>query len=241
MSEIENPYEKLYQKVSDNMKDICCSINELCEQNENLCVPNKELCAPNKESFNPDEDSCCSKKESCEQNKELCEKNYKKCLSYKKLHCSLEIINSIYDENKNNANFKKMEVLESYFNKDNNDRSDFETLKDEDKFLDKCKYYGGILFGWMKVLSMIYFCLFLITVTLTGVAMMFYACLKRQGYLITIMHVLWNIIRFFMFSFFIFGAAYGIFDLILKDSILVIKYLFHGDDNSDIIKALIPN
>ena len=55
---------------------------------------------------------------------------------------------------------------------------------------------------------------------------MFYACLKRQGYLITFMHVLWNIIRFFMFSFFIFGAAYGIFFLALRDSIAVVKQLF---------------
>ena len=100
-------------------------------------------------------------------------------------------------------------------------------LKDKDKFIDNCYYYGDILFGCMKVLAMIYFCLFLIAITLAGVAMMFYACLKRQGYLITIMHFLWNIIRFFMFSFFIFGAAYGIFNFVLKDTISVITYLFN--------------
>jgi hypothetical protein len=55
---------------------------------------------------------------------------------------------------------------------------------------------------------------------------MFYACLKRQGYLITFMHVLWNIIRFFMFSFFIFGAAYGIFFLALRDSVAVVNNIF---------------
>jgi len=55
---------------------------------------------------------------------------------------------------------------------------------------------------------------------------MFYACLKRQGYLMTLMHIFWNIIRFFMFSFFIFGAFYGIFSLALKDYVAVIQYFF---------------
>ena len=96
---------------------------------------------------------------------------------------------------------------------------------------DGCFYYARVLIGCMKVLAMIYFCLFIITITLAGISMMFYACLKRQGYLITFMHVLWNIIRFFMFSFFIFGAAYGIFFLALRDSIAVVKQLFDPDPN----------
>lgn len=58
--------------------------------------------------------------------------------------------------------------------------------------------------------------------------MMFYACLKRQGYLITFMHVLWNVIRFFMFSFFLYGTAYGIAFLSIKDSIALMQYIF-GD------------
>ena len=69
---------------------------------------------------------------------------------------------------------------------------------------------------------------------------MFYACLKRQGYLITIMHVLWNIIRFFMFSFFIFGAAYGIFFLALRDSIAVVQGLFKKEFLENPIKNLFP-
>ena len=70
--------------------------------------------------------------------------------------------------------------------------------------------------------------------------MMFYACLKRQAYLITIMHVLWNIIRFFMFSFIIFGAAYGIFYLVLKDSIAVVKQLFEKEFLEKYDKNLFP-
>ena len=75
-------------------------------------------------------------------------------------------------------------------------------------------------------LAMAYFCLFLIAVVSAGVSMMFYACLKRQGYLITLMHILWNIIRFFIFSFFLYGTAYGIIFLILSDLIGVMKIIF---------------
>ena len=70
--------------------------------------------------------------------------------------------------------------------------------------------------------------------------MMFYACLKRQGFLITIMHVLWNIIRFFMFSFFFFGAAYGIFFGALRDSVSVVEYLFSSQYLGNEKNKLLP-
>jgi hypothetical protein len=59
---------------------------------------------------------------------------------------------------------------------------------------------------------------------------MFYACLKRQGYLLTVMHVLWNVIRFFIFSFFLYGTAYGIFFLILRDMVYVTDYIFDKEN-----------
>ena len=134
---------------------------------------------------------------------------------------------------------KPINKLNKYFVDGNiNNITEFDILKN--KFLKECHDYRNILFYWMKVLSMIYYCLFLITVTFAGVSMMFYACLKRQGYLITIMHVLWNIIRFFMFSFFIFGAAYGIFYLVLKDSVAVVKKLFSSEFLCNTKEQLIP-
>ena len=74
--------------------------------------------------------------------------------------------------------------------------------KIETDFLNDFDYYAKTLNACLKVLSMIYYCLLLIATTAAGVSMMFYACLKRQGYLITFMHVIWNVIRFFIFSFF---------------------------------------
>ena len=101
----------------------------------------------------------------------------------------------------------------------------FEKIKDE--FLEEFDYYARILRACLKVLAMIYYCLFLIVITAAGVSMMFYACLKRQGYLLTFMHVLWNVIRFFMFSFFLYGTAYGIGFLAIGDSIAYMMYVFN--------------
>jgi hypothetical protein len=166
----------------------------------------------------------------------LCDGEEQHYKIYRKLNISLNILKNIYNKEKD----KPIEILNDYFKIDYNNPNNvtnFDNLKTE--FLGECHDYGKILFGWMKVLAMIYSCLFLITITLAGVAMMFYACLKRQGYLITIMHILWNIIRFFMFSFFIYGAAYGIFELVLKDSIAVIQHLF-SENKLGKIKGLVP-
>ena len=110
-------------------------------------------------------------------------------------------------------------------------QSDFEQIKND--FLDNFDYYAKALRACMKVLAMIYYCLLLIVITAAGVSMMFYACLKRQGYLLTFMKVLWNIIRFFMFSFFLYGTAYGIGFLAIRDSVAYIMYIFNENLNLD--------
>ena len=111
-------------------------------------------------------------------------------------------------------------------------------FKDENLIWGKYHSYAKTLKACLKVLSMIYYCLFLIAVTLAGVSMMFYACLKRQGYLLTFMHILWNVIRFFMFSFFLYGTAYGIFFLILRDMVYVTKYIF-SKENLEVSKKYV--
>jgi len=108
---------------------------------------------------------------------------------------------------------------------------EFDQIKTEEKsLLKEYHYYLKRLKACLKVLSMIYYCLFLIATTLAAVSLMFYACLKRQGYLLTVMHVLWNVIRFFIFSFFLYGTAYGIFFLILRDMVYVTDYIFDKEN-----------
>ena len=117
-------------------------------------------------------------------------------------------------------------------------KSDFETNFKEE-LLGNYYYYAKIFKAFGKVLTMIYFCLLIIVSTFSAFSMMFYACLKRQGYLNIFMHVLWNIIRFFMFSFFIYGAAFGICWLFLKDAIAYVMFVF-GKDNLENKSYLLP-
>ena len=114
----------------------------------------------------------------------------------------------------------------------NNNFTDMKTafMNLKSSFLNEFYYYARIANGWGRVLTMIYFCLLLIAVTFAGVSMMFYVCLRNQGYLATFMHVLWNIIRFFIFSFFFYGGAYGMCYLALRDAVAYVIYFF-GEEN----------
>ena len=47
------------------------------------------------------------------------------------------------------------------------------------------------------------------------------------------MHILWNVIRFFIFSFFLYGTAYGVFFIILSDLVGVMKIIFETNLPSD--------
>ena len=78
-----------------------------------------------------------------------------------------------------------------------------EVAPDEIKteFLDKFYYYAKTGKACLNILTMVYYCILVITIFFTGVCMILYVCLKRQGYLLQIMHVLWNIIRFFIYWF----------------------------------------
>ena len=103
-------------------------------------------------------------------------------------------------------------------------KSEFNGLKEN--FLSEFNYYARVAKGWGKVLTMIYLCLLCITITFAAFSMMFYVCLKRQGYLSSFMHILWNIVRFFMFSFFFYGAAYGMCYLGLRDAVAYTMFIF---------------
>jgi hypothetical protein len=130
---------------------------------------------------------------------------------------------------------ENIDSLKDYFDKLGDD---FKILKTE--FLEEFDYYAKVGKACGKVLTMIYFCLLCITITFAGISMMFYACLRRQGYLKLFMHVLWNIVRFFIFSYFFYGAAYGMCYLALRDAVAYVMFIF-GEDNLNLEKPfLVP-
>ena len=142
-------------------------------------------------------------------------------------------------------NFKNNFLNKIFVEELDNLSSDFSNLLNNDfkelnsKFLNEFYYFARIANGWLRVLTMIYYCLLLIAVTFAGFSMMFYVCLRNQGYLSIFMHVLWNIIRFFIFSFFFYGAAYGMCYLALRDAVAYVMYVF-GDNINQSRPQLIP-
>ena len=147
-----------------------------------------------------------------------------------------KLVNSLKQLSKfTNTNPPQKNALDSYINQD-----EFKKIKTE--FLENFYYYSKRLKACLKVLAMIYYCLLLIAITAAGVSMMFFACLKRQGYLLLFMKVIWNVIRFFMFSFFLYGTAYGIGFLSIRDSVGYIMYVFNENlDEADNNIKLIAN
>ena len=103
--------------------------------------------------------------------------------------------------------------------------------KNNYKYIDRAE----LIEIFLKEFARVYFWLLLIVVTFAAISMMFYSCLKRQGYLIIFMHVLWNSIRFFMVSFFIYGTFYGKYYRIFQDSVGLVEYVF--SDKNDLYIA----
>ena len=132
-----------------------------------------------------------------------------------------KIINSLKSmENCDYKNKEQDKILGNIYNENN-----FKNLKKN--FLDKFDYYVKTIKACLNVLVAVYYCLLLITIIFAIFSIGFYACLKQQGYLIKLMNVLWNIIRFFILSFFLYGTAYGIGFLAIRDTIAYIMYVFN--------------
>lgn len=134
-----------------------------------------------------------------------------------------KMYSSLYQLSKINY-IKDLNDFKNFFKKENMDK-----MKTE--LVDEFAYYGKIGKTFFKVLSMIYYCLLCIAVTLAALSLILYTCIKSQRYLVTLMHILWNTMRFFFFSFFLYGTAYGILYVVLLDVNAYIAFLFEPQSN----------
>ena len=103
----------------------------------------------------------------------------------------------------------------------------------KDGYLDDVNYYVKVAKGCGQILVIIYLSILCLISILGCAVLMAYTYLKNQPKLDIIMHVIWNSIKFFSFSFFMYGAAFGMLHLGLRDIISYNKYLF-GEDNLSI-------
>ena len=140
-------------------------------------------------------------------------------------------VNSLY----NLYNYKN---LSGYISK-NDGSSDISNIDSamqsyNSKFIDEFEFYIHVGRGLCQILPLVYFSI-LLTVSVGAIALLIiYYCncfnSVNQSFYIIPMHIAWNIIRFFIFSFFMFGFGYGGIFLLAKDAIGLINYIF-SDEN----------
>ena len=99
------------------------------------------------------------------------------------------------------------------------------------KFIKDFKYYTKVARAMGRILPIIYFSLLLIFVVGSGALLITYYCKKvNQQWWILPMHIAWNGLRFFIFSFFMYGCAYGMLFLGSRDSIAYLQYAFSEEN-----------
>jgi hypothetical protein len=109
-------------------------------------------------------------------------------------------------------------------------------------FLDKANYYIIVSNICGYILVTIYYSILLVIVVFSCFLLWAYSYFKEQRLIYTFMHIFWNILKFFSFSFFMFGAAFGALYLISRDLIGYNQFLF-SDLNlaPNVTTYLLPN
>jgi len=107
-------------------------------------------------------------------------------------------------------------------------------------FLDKVHYYIKIsnIFGYIVVL--VYYSIVGAIVLCSCVFLCLYTYFKEQKIIYTLMHVAWNILKFFSFSFFLFGAAFGSLYLCARDLIGYNQYIFTTNLEENVDTKFLP-
>ena len=155
-----------------------------------------------------------------------------------------DLINQIKKESLEGLNNPLYEDTDGQLDKAKND---FDKISDdledtyEKKFLDKIEYYISVAKGCGQILNMIYLC-FVCGISFFGIILLMgYTYIKNQTKLAILMHIVWNLVKFFEFSFFMYGAAFGMLYLGLRDAIGYNKYLFGENLEKYNTTYLMPN
>ena len=113
-------------------------------------------------------------------------------------------------------------------------KDEFDKLKSaledyKNKFMSDFEYYVHTARGLGQILPIIYFAILLTTIVAALTLLIIYYCncipFFNQNDYIFPMHIIWNIIRFFIFSFFMYGCGYGMVFLLARDEIRFLKYI----------------
>lgn len=140
------------------------------------------------------------------------------------LYMDFHSIYKILELNKNN--FPEMEKYLNEF-KEAFSLDDYKSI-----FMKNFNYYVDVAMALGKMLPIIYFAFLLTFVVGSGALLITYFCKKRnQQWWIFPMHIAWNGLRFFIFSFFMYGCAYGMLFFGARDAIAFLKYGVFDESN----------
>lgn len=103
----------------------------------------------------------------------------------------------------------------------------------EKNFLDKAYHYINISKSCGYILVIVFYSILLALILCGCFLLWAYSYLKEQQILFTFMHIFWNILKFFIFCFFLFGAAFGILYICAKDLIGYNEFLFSKENLSN--------
>ena len=110
------------------------------------------------------------------------------------------------------------------------------------EFLKKeADYYINVSNICGYILVTIYYSILLAIVLCSCFLLWAYSYFKEQKLIYTFMHVSWNILKFFSFSFFMFGAAFGALYLVSRDLIGYNQFLFSENLAPNTTTKLLPN
>ena len=134
--------------------------------------------------------------------------------------------------NKNEKDeIKKKEIIKSYERQLNIANNTLKNISDDldnykNGFLEDAYHYINIYNICGYILVTIFYSILLAIVVCSCFLLWAYSYFKEQRLIYTFMHVAWNILKFFSFLFFMFGAAFGASYLVSRDLIGYNQFLF---------------
>ena len=132
---------------------------------------------------------------------------------------------------------KELQITENTLNEIYSGLNNYKT-----EFLKKeADYYINVSNICGYILVTIYYSILLAIVLCSCFLLWAYSYFKEQKLIYTFMHVSWNILKFFSFSFFMFGAAFGALYLVSRDLIGYNQFLFSENLAPNTTTKLLPN
>ena len=135
---------------------------------------------------------------------------------------------------------------DSYINKLNEVSTNISLVNEDWKkfrpfILDKWDYYRHVTYAFFYIVLLIYF-IIVLGLSLSGIGFLItYVCIKEQTLIRKILVIIWNCVKFFSFSFFMYGAAFGMLSLAFKDCIGFINYAFSEENLNSENPMIVPN